>query len=92
MDARLIRVLLVDDDEDDYVMTRDMLADIVRNKFVLEWATTYDAALEAIERKQHDVYLVDYRLGARDGLALLRTALAAGLRGADHCADRAGRP
>ena len=78
MDTRLIRVLLIDDDEDDYVMTRDMLADIVRDKFVLEWTMTYEAALEAMARQQHDVYLVDYRLGARDGLALLRTALAQG--------------
>jgi diguanylate cyclase (GGDEF)-like protein/PAS domain S-box-containing protein len=74
------RVLLVDDDEDDYVMTRDLIADIEGARYELEWAATYLAALEAISREAHDVYLLDYRLGERDGLALLREAVARGCR------------
>jgi signal transduction histidine kinase/BarA-like signal transduction histidine kinase len=73
-----VRVLLVDDDEDDYVMTRDLLSDIASGQFVLEWVPLYEAALETIQRKQHDVYLVDYHLGTRDGLELLRAALGQG--------------
>ena len=41
---------------------------------------TYDAALEAIACNQHDVYLVDYRLGEQDGLALLCKAIANGCK------------
>jgi two-component system sensor histidine kinase/response regulator len=78
MDTCPVRVLLVDDDEDDYVITRDLLADIQGSRFALEWVATYEAALETIGRKQHDVCLVDYRLGERNGLEFLREALGYG--------------
>ncbi|MFQ6099969.1 MAG: GAF domain-containing protein [Anaerolineae bacterium] len=75
-----IRVLLVDDDEDDYFLTSDLLADAEEARFDVEWAGTYEAALEAIGQAQHDVYLVDYLLGEQDGLELLRVAIANGCR------------
>jgi two-component sensor histidine kinase/CheY-like chemotaxis protein len=78
--AEVLRVLLVEDDADDYTLTRDLLGDSGR-RFQLDWVSTYDAGLEAIRRQEHDVYLLDYRLGERDGLELLRDAVAAGARG-----------
>jgi PAS domain S-box-containing protein len=78
MDNNTIRVLLVDDDEDDYILTRDWFSEIEGVKFELEWMATYDMAVEAIARNQHDVYLFDYRLGERNGLELLREAVANG--------------
>ncbi len=65
-----LRVLLVEDDEDDYVIIRDLLAEI--EEFDLEWLTDYGGALEAIAREEHDVCLLDYRLGERSGLDVLR--------------------
>jgi PAS domain S-box-containing protein len=78
MDTGQVRVLLVDDDEDDYVLTRDWFSQMQGDPFKLEWVESYDAALEAIARHQHDVYLFDYRLGERTGLELLREAVAKG--------------
>src|SRR5579862_2775958 len=75
-----LRVLIADDDEDDYLLTRDLLVRIERPRFQLDWAPTYEGALEAIERNQHDVYLFDYHLGHSDGLELLRDALAHGCK------------
>ncbi len=69
-----IRVLLVDDDEDDYFLTRDLLADIPGGGYTLDWTASYEAGLEALRRDQHEVYLLDYRLGAHTGLELLRAA------------------
>jgi signal transduction histidine kinase/BarA-like signal transduction histidine kinase len=66
------RVLLIDDDEDDFVIAADLLSEIPGVSFELEWVSTYQAALEAIGRGGHDVYLVDYRLGEHNGLDLLR--------------------
>ena len=74
MDTLPIKVLLVDDDEDDYVMTRDLLAELGRGAFLLDWVSSYEEARAAVVRGEHDVYLLDYRLGERSGLDLLREA------------------
>ncbi len=71
MAQRPVRVLLVEDDEDDYRLTRDLLREIGERRFALEWVASYDAAVEAMARQEYDVYLVDYRLGRHDGLELL---------------------
>ncbi len=79
-EARRLRVLLVEDDEDDYFLTRELLAEIPGAGFELEWAAGYDAGAEAVRADRHDVYLFDYRLGEHDGLELLRAAVARGCR------------
>ncbi|HYT60105.1 MAG TPA: response regulator [Haliangiales bacterium] len=78
MDDQRLKVLLIEDDEDDYILTREYLAETRGNNFELNWVEDYDAGLEAIRQNQHDVYLVDYRLGKNSGLDLLRTAVAHG--------------
>ncbi len=80
MDTRELRVLIADDDEDDYILTRDLLQRIGRQRFRLDWTPSYEAALQAIELNQHDVYLFDYHLGQSDGLELMREALARGCK------------
>ncbi|HEX3832949.1 MAG TPA: EAL domain-containing protein [Solirubrobacteraceae bacterium] len=74
--APRIRVLLIEDDEDDYLITRDMLAEQDEGRFELDWRSDYDDALAAIRRQCHDVYLIDYRLGERTGLQLMREGFA----------------
>lgn len=69
---RTIKVLLVEDDEDDYILIRDLLSEIPEQQFQLDWAATFEAAVSNINQRHHDVYLVDYRLGERNGLELLR--------------------
>jgi diguanylate cyclase (GGDEF)-like protein/PAS domain S-box-containing protein len=76
MPPETVRVLLVDDDEDDCLIVDEMLAAQNRIRFVLDWRATYDDALVAIAEQRHDVYLVDYRLGERTGLELVREAFA----------------
>lgn len=75
MDNLPTKLLLVDDDEDDYIFTQDLLSEVEGAKYELEWVQTYDAALEAIVRNEHDVYILDYRLGKHDGLEILREVL-----------------
>ncbi len=72
-----VKVLLVEDDEDDYLITRDMLARQEGVRFTVEWRPDYAGALAAIREQRHDVYLVDYRLGARTGLELVSEGFAA---------------
>jgi two-component sensor histidine kinase len=69
-----VRILLVDDDEDDYVIARDLLATVTSPRCVLEWRSTYDEGLAVILENRHDLYLLDYSLGAHDGIELVRAA------------------
>ncbi|HEX2570144.1 MAG TPA: HAMP domain-containing sensor histidine kinase [Polyangia bacterium] len=73
-----LRVLLIDDDEDQYVLTRSLLGGLRARRFELAWLADFDAGLEATSQGEHDVYLIDYRLGPRSGLDLLRQAIARG--------------
>jgi diguanylate cyclase (GGDEF)-like protein/PAS domain S-box-containing protein len=65
-------VLLVEDDEDDYLITRDLLASQERARFTVDWCRDYETALATIREQRHDVYLIDYRLGQHTGLDLVR--------------------
>jgi len=80
MDTPPIKVLLVDDDHDDYVILRDLFLEIEVGKFRLEWVETYDAAIERMVRNEYDVCLVDYLLGERNGLELLNEAVKNGCK------------
>ncbi len=76
--GELIKVLLVEDDEDDFVIARGLLADIPGQQFTLDWARNFESGLREMAANRHDVVLVDYRLGAQNGVELLRTAIDAG--------------
>ncbi|MGV8075459.1 MAG: response regulator [Syntrophobacteraceae bacterium] len=67
-----LSVLLVEDDEDDYALIRALLSDVASTEYHLDWVRTYDEALEAALGAGYDILLLDYRLGKRDGLELLR--------------------
>ncbi len=66
-----ISVLLIDDDYDYYTMTSQMLAH-VDVAYQVDWVGTYAEGLKALERNQHDIYLVDYLLGHYSGFDLLK--------------------
>jgi two-component system CheB/CheR fusion protein len=78
MDGQPIRLLLVEDDEDDFVLTRDLLSEIKGTLFHIDWVRDYHTALLRLTNSGYDVYLVDYRLGSRTGLELLREAVRRG--------------
>jgi signal transduction histidine kinase len=78
MPDKKTRVLLVDDDEDDFIITRDTIDEIPGRNYVLDWTASFGEALELIRQEKHDVYLVDYRLGAHDGLELISEAVEGG--------------
>jgi PAS domain S-box-containing protein len=71
-----IHVLIIDDDEDDFFITSEYLKNIEGRKFVIEWCYRYNDAIEKIKENVHDVYLVDYRLGAKTGIDIIKEAAA----------------
>lgn len=83
MSADPLKVLLIEDDEDDYLLTRELLSKLKSPPIYLNWVSSYQDGLAAIERNEYDVYLIDCHLGASSGLELLRHA---------RSEERFGRP
>jgi diguanylate cyclase (GGDEF)-like protein len=78
-EPKTIHILLIDDDEDDYLILREYLTELDDYaKYSLDWEQTYQAGLIQIQRGIHDIYLVDHYLGAFSGLNLLQEVVQAG--------------
>ena len=73
-----LRVLVVDDDEEDFLILRDLLVDYAQERFDLDWVGTLAEGIAALRANQHDVFLVDYQLGPDNGMDLVRLAVAEG--------------
>ncbi len=76
--AQPLRLLLIEDDEDDYLILRDLLDEAAGLSCHLDWVSGLAAGKAALARDAHDLYLIDYRLGADSGLELLEYAGEAG--------------
>ncbi len=77
---RRIKVLLIEDDEDDYILVRDLLSEVPHVEYNVQWAVNYDQGVKEIDVPAHDVCLLDYRLGERNGIDLLYEAMGKGYR------------
>lgn len=73
-----VKVLLIDDDKDDYTLTRYIFDEFKVNQFDLEWIDNYSDGLAAIRENRHDIILLDFDLGEKTGLELLKTAISDG--------------
>ena len=77
-EAARIRCLLVEDDEDDYLLLNDLLSDSKLFSLDLTWVRSFDEARSQLDAEMYDIGLVDYRIGAETGLAFIRAAVAGG--------------
>lgn len=75
MTVRNIKLLLVDDDEDDFYLTSDYLKGILSMKFEITWAKSFNEALVQLEDCDFDLCFFDFLLGAKTGLDLIKIAL-----------------
>ena len=75
-----IRVLLVEDDEADALLTRAMLRDAREPQFDIELVTSYEDALSKMTEPDcaYDVFILDYQLAGQSGLDLMIAAKATG--------------
>jgi signal transduction histidine kinase len=72
MSKDLIRILHLEDDEEDFIIIRDLLGDTNRHQYKIDWVSGYEEALERVKSDGYDIYLVDYMLGKYNGLQLLK--------------------
>lgn len=70
-----IRILIIDDDEDDFFITSEYLKQIQEYHIQADWCYKYNDAIQHLKERKHHLYFVDYRLGARTGLDFLKEAV-----------------
>ena len=76
----LISVLLVDKDEGDYLLLKNLFSDLKPPRYDLKWVNSYDAAIGELDSSDFDVCLFDYALGSQTGIDLLKEARARGMK------------
>lgn len=81
MASDITRILIIDDDEDDFLLTSDYIRRINDKKFQIDWCYKYHEALEKVDAHLYDLYFVDYYLGAKTGLDLIKQAVS------HHCEE-----
>lgn len=75
-----ISLLVVDDDEDDFILLKSYLEDLKNYTFQFQWTPDYQEALKLMQQNKHDVVVIDYLMGKHNGLELLKAAMQAGCR------------
>ncbi len=78
MSSAVKSVLLVEDDEDDYILTSDYLQQVSNYEFDIQWTDSSTEALELLKQNKHDICLLDYQLGSINGLTVLKQAISEG--------------
>ena len=66
-----IKILFVDDSRDDFLLAQRLLARLPNRTIALDWISDAEQAMERMLAGGHDLCLLDYDLGSRDGLDLL---------------------
>jgi len=73
-------ILLIDDDRMQYRLLLAHFKNLQGERYDLEWAATYEDGIEKLLRGTHAACLLDYQLGIRNGLDLIREAVSKGCR------------
>lgn len=70
----VVKILIIDDDKDDFLITSEYIQQIDSAHFQIDWCYNYKEALQLMRSNEFDIYFVDYRLGAKTGLDLIKDA------------------
>ncbi len=74
-----IKVLIVDDDEDDLYLITDALKQVVNNRYDITTASSALLAMRELSLNSFDVIFSDYRLGAVTGIDFINGVRSAGI-------------
>ncbi len=78
LEKPFVRILIIDDDEDDFFITSECLRQIEEYDLAIDWQFKYAEAIEQVKLCNYDIYFVDYRLGAKTGIDFLKEAMRLG--------------
>lgn len=75
-----VRILIIEDDEDDFILASDLLKEVDPKKYEIKWAKTSFEALDSLSSDSFDVALVDHNLGHITGIDIITKAKEIGVK------------
>ena len=78
MDPKKLMILVLEDDEDDFILIREYLSRVKVTSYTLVWAQRFEDGLAAFEKNEFSAILVDYYLGEKTGLDFIQEITARG--------------
>lgn len=72
-----LRVLLIDDDEDEFALLRDIASRVPGWDIQCSWASTGEAGYAEVHNGEADLVLLDYHLGENNGVDLIESLVEA---------------
>ncbi|MBN2535830.1 MAG: EAL domain-containing protein [Spirochaetales bacterium] len=66
-----IEILLIDDDEEDYLIIKEIISQIEYQDYTIQWVSSYEKALMEMKKGIYHVFLIDYNMGVKTGLDLI---------------------
>jgi len=76
--VQVIDLLIVEDDEDDFILASSLLNQAEAFEFHIDWVKDAQQARKLFGDNRHDICLMDYRLGSEVSIDLVREAPALG--------------
>ena len=74
MTACSVNILLVEDDEDDYLLTLDLIEEVADARYCVTWVSSFEDGIEKLFEGGFDICLVDFRIGGQTGLDFVERA------------------
>jgi diguanylate cyclase (GGDEF)-like protein len=81
VDEQPLKILYVDDDYEDFLLTEAMLQSHSRSEYVVQWVDSLENGIEKLKTDPPDACLVDYSLGEHTGIEFVQWAKEAGFDG-----------
>jgi signal transduction histidine kinase len=72
-ESTVLRVLIVDDCEDDYASIRELFKKLRSQRYELDWADSSQEGLKRLREQSYDVCLLDHSIDDESGLTFLET-------------------
>lgn len=72
MNNEQIRVLIIEDDEDDVLLAKTYLSEVANSDFSIFWESNMAEAKKRMMADHFDIFLIDYQLGSETGLDLIK--------------------
>ena len=69
---QLLNILVVEDDEDDFIFINDYIKELTAWKCEVKWIHRYSDAVDELCNNNYTICFSDYRLGIKNGIDLIR--------------------